>query len=517
MDNRSQSGIKPGIRDELLSECAMSAKPRQMSDGSVKITVQPNDKSRPNTSTTQITNYTEHRSCSLSSSSSGGIILTTDPSLVPPPKSPSLLKRGSSWKKFKNTVKETVTGIVNLSVGQTPTGEGDEDNLSKAPVHLCEHLTPDLEEKLIQCSTENIVLPPLEEMSSAMERLERQADAAFAAAAKFPQATPLMVTLPPTIQSHAPQLPTLSSKAPPLGITAVPQIVVTSDTPEARYELQKAAMSSPRKILKNVDRNNEKMNVNVPLSSSPPSPTSLSPSPPNSALPLTSKPLSFSNSMTNIPNLTKKRVSWGDVPPLDLPNTENVVPVTDQPSSQNKSDETNAEEKKRLARLKIKNALLGAAASAGNDNLSKVMQAHPSSFPIQTMSTTKKVEMKTAMLLPEPGTAPTRVRRLSDCGVRGEDIMGPSSKVGNSGTKIGRSSSLKKSKPKPMIWEHFDVVPNNSLQGRCRACHMTISCKHNTGQFVRHLQLAHMDIFRKYEHKIQTEWTKSIVAKTVAK
>ena len=85
------------------------------------------------------------------------------------------------------------------------------------------------------------------------------------------------------------------------------------------------------------------------------------------------------------------------------------------------------------------------------------------------------------------------------------------------GAKIGRSSSMRKAKPKPMIWEHFDVVPNNSLQGRCKVCHMTISCKHNTGQFVRHLQLAHMEVFRKYENKIQTEWTKSIVQKTTAK
>ena len=140
------------------------------------------------------------------------------------------------------------------------------------------------------------------------------------------------------------------------------------------------------------------------------------------------------------------------------------------------------------------------------------------------------------MLLPDVGVNPNRPRRSrssldldrdleiprrssEDSGKVAENPpCGSSPKGGNSGTKIGRSASMnKKVKPKPMIWEHFDVVPNNHLQGRCKACHMTISCKHNTGQFVRHLQLAHMDIFRRYENKIQTEWTKSIVQKNISK
>ena len=92
----------------------------------------------------------------------------------------------------------------------------------------------------------------MEEGPSALEKLERQADAAFAAAANLPaQSTPIMVTLPPTVQSHAPQL---HNKGSPSGITAVPQIVVTTDTPEVRRQLKTAAMSSPRKILKNVDQ-----------------------------------------------------------------------------------------------------------------------------------------------------------------------------------------------------------------------------------------------------------------------
>jgi len=67
-----------------------------------------------------------------------------------------------------------------------------------------------------------------------------------------------------------------------------------------------------------------------------------------------------------------------------------------------------------------------------------------------------------------------------------------------------------------MIWDHFEAVSGQQA-GRCKACHMTIQCKYNTGQFVRHLQLAHMDIFRKHQSKVQSEWTKSIVEKNISK
>ena len=331
-----------------------------------------------------------------------------------------------------------------------------------------------------------------------------------------------MVTLPPTVQANAAQLPRLPNKQAPASITAVPQIVVTVDTPvEARRDLKVAAMSSPRKILKNV----EKCGETIPVPICPATRTGLSTDLHNSSD--KSNPLSFSNSMTNVPNMSSKRVSWGDVPPEGLPEIESLPTstkekTTDQKSSVSMTDE----EKKRAARLKIKNALIGAAASAGNDNLSKVMQAHLSSpsVPIQQSASTsniakviRKEEVKTISLNPDSDKAPARVRRSSECGLPEDESLGQSPKGGNGGAKVGRASSMRKSKPKPMIWEHFDAVPNNSLQGRCKACHMTISCKHNTGQFVRHLQLAHMDIFRKYENKIQTEWTKSIVQRNVNK
>ena len=523
MDNRPQSAIKPSVRNEILSEASLSSKPRQMSDGNVKITILPNNQSSMTTTTSN--SYTEHRSSSISSSTStgGGMLLLSETSAgIPETKSPSSLKRSSSWKKFKNTVKETVSGIVNLSVGQSPSSEGlvEDINPVKTSFHPCENLSPDVHQKLVHSSTEDIFLPPMEDGPSAFERLERQADAAFAAAANFPtQSTPLMVTLPPTIQSHAPQLPNVPNKGPPHSITAVPQIVVTSDTPEVRRELKIAAMSSPRKILKNADKAGGE-SVNIPPTLSSTMPTGLSILPPNSTD--KSSPLRFSNSMTNIPNLSQKRVSWGDIPP-------DAIPVSSEPTNgenkpqMNESTATTEEERKRVARLKIKNALLGAAVSAGNDNLINLMQSHLSSttpVPLQTSSSTSnfaRTEIKSGMPIPKSGENQGQIRRSSECGSPGNDILGQSPKSGSPGSKIGRSSSMRKAKPKPMIWEHFDVVPNNSSQGRCKTCHMTISCKHNTGQFVRHLQLAHMDIFRKYENKIQTEWTRSIVQKTAAK
>ena len=523
MEGHPKSAIKPSLREEVRE--SLPSKPRQMSDGSVKVTILPNNNSTLSNSSKTVTTYSEHRSSSMSTSSSGQVLLNVDPNVgLPAPRSPGL-KRSSSWKKFKNTVKETVSGIVNLSVGQTPsTEELLGDNSSKQPhIHLCEHVTPDLEQKLIHGSTEDIFQPPMEDGPSALEQLEKQADAAFAAAAKLPaQSTPIMVTLPPTIQSNTTQLPNLQNKQPPNSMTAVPQIVVTVDTPvEARRELKIAEMSAPRKILKNAEKSGDSTSASN-------SPVTKSGLPSNPQLSTEkSNPLSFSNSMTNVPNLSSKRVSWGDVPSEELPKIDPPqISSKEKPTEEKISAPMTDEEKKKAARLKIKNALLGAAASAGNDNLSNLMQAHLSSpsVPIQQSASTsniakvvRKDETKTIAMNAVTDKGSSRIRRSSECGLPEDDTLGQSLKGGNGPSKVGRTSSMKKAKPKPMIWEHFDPVPNNSLQGRCKACHMTISCKHNTGQFVRHLQLAHMDIFRKYENKIQTEWTKSIVQRNVNK
>ncbi len=47
------------------------------------------------------------------------------------------------------------------------------------------------------------------------------------------------------------------------------------------------------------------------------------------------------------------------------------------------------------------------------------------------------------------------------------------------------------------------------MQGRCKVCHMTVSCKFNTGHFVRHLQLAHREVYLSYQNKMQSNWTRS--------
>ena len=84
-----------------------------------------------------------------------------------------------------------------------------------------------------------------------------------------------------------------------------------------------------------------------------------------------------------------------------------------------------------------------------------------------------------------------------------------------SGATVARSSSMKKAKAKPMIWDHFDTLPNTNLQGRCKVCRMNVSCKFNTGNFVRHLQLAHKDIYRQYQSKMENQWTRSMLERNL--
>ncbi len=75
--------------------------------------------------------------------------------------------------------------------------------------------------------------------------------------------------------------------------------------------------------------------------------------------------------------------------------------------------------------------------------------------------------------------------------------------------KSTSNASMKKHKAKPMIWDHFDMLPHTSQQGRCKTCKMNVSCKFNTGNFVRHLQLAHKDVYRQYQNKMESAWTRS--------
>jgi hypothetical protein len=102
-----------------------------------------------------------------------------------------------------------------------------------------------------------------------------------------------------------------------------------------------------------------------------------------------------------------------------------------------------------------------------------------------------------------------RRKSTSDFQVAGGNgpARAPSMKSG----KAGGPAAAKR----PMIWDHFDVLPNNSTQGKCKTCRMNLSCKYNTGNFVRHLQLAHKDVYRQYQNKIESEWTQSMLVRNL--
>ena len=82
---------------------------------------------------------------------------------------------------------------------------------------------------------------------------------------------------------------------------------------------------------------------------------------------------------------------------------------------------------------------------------------------------------------------------------------------------VGRSASMRKPKPKPMIWEYFNPLPNTTQYGRCKKCQMNVSCKFNTGKFVQHLQVAHMDVYRQYQTRVGEQWTKSMLERNLGK
>ena len=64
-------------------------------------------------------------------------------------------------------------------------------------------------------------------------------------------------------------------------------------------------------------------------------------------------------------------------------------------------------------------------------------------------------------------------------------------------------------KAKPMIWDYFEMLPNSSQHGKCKTCKMNVSCKFNTGNFVRHLQLTHKDVYRQYQSKMENAWNRT--------
>ena len=84
----------------------------------------------------------------------------------------------------------------------------------------------------------------------------------------------------------------------------------------------------------------------------------------------------------------------------------------------------------------------------------------------------------------------------------------------SAGTNLNRSGSMKK---KPMIWEHFEPINKDSSAGRCKVCQMNVSAKYNTGNFVRHLSLVHKDVYKNYQHRMETNWTKSMLERSLDK
>lgn len=361
------------------------------------------------------------------------------------------LKRSSSWRKFKNTVKETVTGMVQKTVGGQEAanhqatalllGGDDEDddellNSQRATHSLVIHSTVPIEVPSVTC--------PIAD-------LERKADAAFAAAAK-------MTPPPPPPPSHK---PAAAAAAFP---DVVPQIIVTD------FVAESATLPTPSAAVK------EPGATALPqhMKQQSKQPTAIASSVPNEAI---------------IPSPCSQAACSSSDPDLSHGGSD---------------DQQQLQQARKLAAvMKIKNAI------------------------------------KTAEKLEPPAGAGSAQRRLSDATLdspsqRRKSVDSPAGGKGGDGgggsTSLHRSSSMKQqkttssgatssggnSKQKGMIWEHFEPVPGQQA-GRCKACHMTIQCKYNTGQFIRHLQLAHMDIFRKHQARVQTEWTKSIVERNINK
>ena len=115
--------------------------------------------------------------------------------------------------------------------------------------------------------------------------------------------------------------------------------------------------------------------------------------------------------------------------------------------------------------------------------------------------------------MPAPGYMAQRRKSTSEALTSAQPK--PGKPVGRS-SSMNRAGSMKKAqKAKPMIWEHFEALPNTSQTARCKACKMNVSCKFNTGNFVRHLQLAHKDIYRQYQNKMENNWTRSMLERSL--
>jgi len=194
--------------------------------------------------------------------------------------------------------------------------------------------------------------------------------------------------------------------------------------------------------------------------------------------------------------------------------------------------------KKRLAVLKIKQALFNmrnAESNSSRDDTALLLRPSLSSSSptrrfsdvscsdVEAVSVAINRRQSQTQQLQQPKVSPAAVRRSrSAAGATGagRPVVRVTSGGGGgsrrkSAAELPRAQSMKAKKAKPMIWEHFESLPHTNAQAVCRKCRMTISCRYNTGNFVRHLQVAHMDVYRQYQNKIETQWTQSMLARNL--
>ncbi len=175
--------------------------------------------------------------------------------------------------------------------------------------------------------------------------------------------------------------------------------------------------------------------------------------------------------------------------------------------------EEETEMKKKMAVMKIKQAIMSAEqqqVGLNVDNSKAMERRHSDTTQMAAVVATKQQNSPSPAPQPKLNPQPKVHQRRKSTS---DALAGSGSS--SSAAPVARSSSVKKAKPKPMIWEYFDKVPNTSQQGKCKACRMAVSCKFNTGNFVRHLQVAHMNLYRQYQNKIESQWTKSMMERNL--
>ena len=340
------------------------------------------------------------------------------------------LKRKGSWKRFKESVKETVQGWVGGSGG----GGGAAAGLPDQP-GVPSAVFPDRDvSTAVKTDVEGKVL---------------KAANCYSGGGPAPTTPAALISQAQTIE--------------------IPTIVVTEDghrSPTGRRRTSPAVHIRPAVSTPDVgELNNQAVSSSLPHSA-------------------------------NLP-----RAYGGSVPPS---------PTRCSPQS----DEDEDEAKRRMAVMKIKQAIMTAASEKAAANLESPAEDRRLSdtSPVQRA---KGVQRSGSMKKTPPSSLTPAQRELLALRRRSAADAATASASPSPSSSPSRSSSMKKPKSKPMIWEHFEALPNTNLQGKCKACHMNVSCKFNTGNFVRHLQLAHMDIYRQYQSKMENQWTKSMLERNL--